>query len=154
MSGFLFPVENSSKLKYVSLVTLTIQNALLILTMRYSRVIAGKMYITTTAVVFSEFTKMVICLGILFYQEKSVSKWLTLLHQGLVVNWKDTLKMSVPAIVYMLQNNLQYVAVSNLEAAVFQVQSLISTYIFVPGIVLFSQSSITALVLVLQWNLR
>ena len=33
------------------------------------------------------------------------------------------LKMSVPAIVYMVQNNLQYVAVSNLEAAVFQVRT-------------------------------
>lgn len=111
----------SSRLKYVSLVTLTLQNALLILTMRYSRLVEGKMYITTTAVVFSEFAKMVICLGILFYQEKSVTKWVGLLHQGLIVNWKDTLKMSVPAIVYMVQNNLQYVAVSNLEAAVFQV---------------------------------
>ena len=40
-----------------------------------------------------------------------------------MVNWKDTLKMSVPAIVYMVQNNLQYVAVSNLEAAVFQVRA-------------------------------
>ncbi len=106
----------------MSLVTLTIQNALLILTMRYSRLVAGKMYIPTTAVVLSEFSKMVICLGILLYQEKSITKWLTLLYQGLIVNWKDTLKMSVPAIVYMLQNNLQYVAVSNLEAAVFQVR--------------------------------
>ena len=40
------------------------------------------------------------------------------------MNWKDTLKMSIPAIVYMLQNNLQYVAVSNLEAAVFQVRTI------------------------------
>lgn len=113
--------ENPSYLKYVSLLTLTFQNALLILTMRYSRVIAGKMYFTTTAVVFSEFTKMVVCLSIILYQQGSIRKWLEHLHEALIVNWKDTLKMSVPAIVYMVQNNLQYVAVSNLEAAVFQV---------------------------------
>lgn len=110
-------------MKYVSLVTLTIQNAFLILSMRYSRLVPGKMYITTTAVVFSEFAKMVVCLAIILYQQKSFQKWLSHLHEGLVVNWMDTLKMSVPAIVYMLQNNLQYVAVSNLEAAVFQVKS-------------------------------
>ena len=65
---------------------------------------------------------MIVCLGIIFYQQNGlVRKWLYHLHEEIVVNWKDTLKMSVPAIVYMIQNNLQYVAVSNLEAAVFQV---------------------------------
>jgi len=109
-------------MKYVSLVTLTIQNALLIISMRYSRLVKGDMYITTTAVVFSELSKMLICLGILAVQQGSLRKWVSHLHESLVVNWKDTLKMSVPAIVYMVQNNLQYVAVSNLEAAVFQVR--------------------------------
>ncbi len=109
-------------MKYVSLVTLTIQNALLIISMRYSRLVKGDMYITTTAVVFSELAKMVICLVILMVQQGSFRKWTYHLHENLLVNWKDTLKMSVPAIVYMVQNNLQYVAVSNLEAAVFQVK--------------------------------
>lgn len=100
---------------------LTVQNAVLILSMRYSRVLAGEMYFTTTAVVISEAMKMVICLGIIFFQLRSFSMFSSHMYEALIVNWKDTLKMSVPAIVYMLQNNLQYVAVSNLEAAVFQV---------------------------------
>ena len=88
--------------------------------MRYSRVMSGDMYITTTAVLFSEFAKMVVCLIIILYEQRS--NFLSHLYEAIIVNWTDTLKMSVPAIVYMLQNNLQYVAVSNLEAAVFQVR--------------------------------
>ena len=80
------------------------------------------MYFTTTAVVISESMKMFICLGIIFYQFGSFSEYISHLYESLIVNWTDTLKMSVPAIVYMIQNNLQYVAVSNLEAAVFQVR--------------------------------
>ena len=80
------------------------------------------MYITTTAVVFSESLKTLICLGVIFYQKKNPSDFFSYLYESLVVNWKDTLMLSVPSIVYMVQNNLQYfVAVSNLEAAVFQV---------------------------------
>ena len=88
--------------------------------MRYSRVLSGDMYITTTAVLFSEFAKMVICLIIILNEQRA--NFLSHLYEAIIVNWTDTLKMSVPAIVYMLQNNLQYVAVSNLEAAVFQVR--------------------------------
>ena len=79
------------------------------------------MFITTTAVVLSETLKLVTCLTIIYFQKGSFSEYLYHLHDSIIVNWKDTLKMSVPAIVYALQNNLQYVAVSNLGAAVFQV---------------------------------
>jgi len=37
----------------------------------------------------------------------------------------DFLKISVPAIIYMVQNNLLYVALSNLDAALFQVGFLV-----------------------------
>ena len=114
-------ISDANHMKYLSLAVLTFQNALLIITMRYSRVLSGEMYFTTTAVVLSEAMKMIICLVIIFFQRENFSNYITHLYESLIVNWKDTLLMSVPAIVYMVQNNLQYVAVSNLEAAVFQV---------------------------------
>ena len=117
----LLPFLESQTLKYASLVVLTVQNAVLIVSMRYSRTLSGDMFITTTAVFLSESLKMVTCLVIIFYQRKSFSAYSQHLYESIVLNWQDTLKMSVPAIVYALQNNLQYVAVSNLGAAVFQV---------------------------------
>ena len=53
-------------LKYVSLVTLTLQNAVLILVVRYVRVRPGDMFLPTTAVVLAEFVKLTSCLVIIF----------------------------------------------------------------------------------------
>ena len=46
--------KTSSSLKYWALGVLVVQNASLILTIRYSRTQEGDMYISSTAVVFAE----------------------------------------------------------------------------------------------------
>lgn len=57
-------------------------------------------------------------------QEGSVSNWLNHLHQNIIMNPMDNLKVSVPSLVYVLQNNLQFLAVSNLDAATYQVSTV------------------------------
>jgi len=52
---------------------------------------------------------------------RNAKAWLSHLHEYLIANWQDTLKVMVPAFVYMIQNNLLYVAIGNLPAATFQV---------------------------------
>lgn len=113
--------EPPKTMKYVSLVSLTLQNALLALVMRYVRTRTGDMFMATTAVVVAEFLKFTTCLLIILVQEGSISKWLKHLHENIIMQPVDCLKIAIPSLVYTLQNNLLYVAVSNLDAATYQV---------------------------------
>ena len=101
---------------------MTVQNASLILTIRYSRTLPGDLYIATTAVVFAEIFKVLACLVIILVEKGNVRDWLQFLYASIIGQPWDTLKLSVPALIYTIQNNLQYVAISNLDAATFQVQ--------------------------------
>ena len=56
-------------LRATSLVILTLQNALLILVMRYARTRPGDMFYSTTAVVMAEVFKTTGCLVIISFQE-------------------------------------------------------------------------------------
>ncbi|KAK9317581.1 nucleotide-sugar transporter-domain-containing protein [Lipomyces starkeyi] len=105
-------------LKYISLVTLTFQNSALILIMHYSRVMPGydsnSRYLASTAVLLNEIIKLGACSAVAVYD------------RGLQRAWKevfsnDCWKLAIPACLYTVQNSLQYVAVSNLDAATFQV---------------------------------
>ena len=57
-----------ASLKYISLVTLTVQNAALILWLRYVRTREGDMFLSATAVVMAELIKCFISLSIILYQ--------------------------------------------------------------------------------------
>ncbi|KAJ2161177.1 UDP-galactose transporter Gms1 [Coemansia sp. RSA 552] len=108
-------------LKYVSLVVLTVQNSLLVLVMRYSRVSSTTMYYTSTAVLLSELSKFLVCFYIA--ARASVSESGRFVPRDILrdILGGDSVKMFIPAGLYTIQNNLQYAAVSLLDAATFQV---------------------------------
>ncbi|XP_028307991.1 UDP-galactose translocator-like isoform X1 [Gouania willdenowi] len=112
----------NSKLKYVSLAVLVVQNASLILSIRYVRTLPGDRFFSTSAVVMAEVLKVLTCVIILLVQRR-LSVWSTCSHliDSVVLQYKETLKLCVPSLIYTLQNNLQYIAISNLPAATFQV---------------------------------
>ncbi|KAJ7235434.1 nucleotide-sugar transporter-domain-containing protein [Mycena haematopus] len=118
-------------LKYLSLVTLAVQNSALTLIMHYSRVSTppSHAYSPATAVLMNEILKGSISLLIAFWRidapspDGEVFGALVGRVKRLIgdVFSQDCWKLSIPAILYVVQNNLQFVAVSNLQAATFQV---------------------------------
>nr|CAG4642635.1 EOG090X098P [Evadne anonyx] len=114
--------DNKNKMKYISLVTLTLQNAALGLSMRYARTRPGDLFLSSTAVVMSELVKLVTCLWLVFREEGSTLTALkNALHNTIIKQPMDTLKVCVPSMIYVIQNNLLYVAASHLDAATYQV---------------------------------
>ncbi|CAO3612614.1 unnamed protein product [Mucor fragilis] len=118
---------NGIPIKYLSLIILVVQNSALILVMRYTRanVEEDKLYLASTAVVMSEVIKSIVCLVVLYLapesRKRSLKRLTSLLNRELILNWRETAKLAFPAVLYLIQNNLQYVAASNLDAATFQV---------------------------------
>lgn len=116
--------KKNANLKYISLITLTGQNALLGLSMRYGRTRSGDMFYEGTAVLMAELVKMITCLWLVFNGEegeRDFKKWSNALWRTIVVNKWDTLKVGVPSFVYLIQNNLLYIAAENLDVATYQI---------------------------------
>ncbi|CAJ1085647.1 UDP-galactose translocator isoform X3 [Xyrichtys novacula] len=114
--------EVNRRLKYISLAVLVVQNASLILSIRYVRTLPGDRFFATSAVVMAEVLKVLTCTLIILIEKRcSVKETALFLVDSIVFQYKDTLKLAVPSLIYTLQNNLQYIAISNLPAATFQV---------------------------------
>jgi len=109
-------------MKQVSLVALTLQNALSILLLRYVRTTPGPRFINSTAVINSEIQKTILSILLVINEERNVIAGFKLIYNKIVCQPYDTIKTGLPALLYTLQNNLLFVAISNLDAATFQVK--------------------------------
>uniref|UniRef100_A0A3Q2VVK3 Solute carrier family 35 member A3b n=1 Tax=Haplochromis burtoni TaxID=8153 RepID=A0A3Q2VVK3_HAPBU len=110
-------------LKYVSLGVLVLQTTLLVLTMRYSRTLKenGPRYLASSAVVSAEVLKIFMCTLLIFSENSDLTAMYELLNKEILNKPVELVKLAVPAGIYTLQNNLLYVALSNLDAATYQV---------------------------------
>lgn len=113
--------RSAQTLKYISLITLTLQNALVGLSMRYARTRSGDMFLSSTAVVMAEVVKLLTCLILVLVEEGNFPKFVDALKSTIIKQPVDTLKVSVPSLLYVVQNNLLYISASNLDAATYQV---------------------------------
>ncbi|XP_037325452.2 solute carrier family 35 member A3a isoform X2 [Pungitius pungitius] len=114
----------SARLKYLSLGVLVFQTTSLVLTMRYSRTLQaeGPRYLASSAVVVAEMMKILACVLLVFKEHNYSMRALNaILRQEIAHKPIETLKLAIPSGIYTLQNNLLYVALSNLDAATYQV---------------------------------
>ncbi|KAM0753678.1 nucleotide-sugar transporter [Meredithblackwellia eburnea MCA 4105] len=138
---------SSRSIKGLSLITLTVQNSMLTILLRYSRTntVDGQMYSAATAVFLNELLKLVFSYFAAVYNQLSTQRHGTSDEdekRGWVGDTKqngpltlgvaharvqrevfstDCWKLAIPACLYVLQNNLQFVAASNLDIPTFQV---------------------------------
>ncbi|KAE9101081.1 hypothetical protein PF007_g15285 [Phytophthora fragariae] len=139
-------------LKYASLCVLCVQNSLLAILMRLSRVGNFPRFNPATAVFVGEALKLATCFAVLFHEFNALKEPQRRKRMGesfrTIANVNELLRVSVPAMLYVVQNNLQYVAVSNLDAPTFQVMyqlKILTTAIF--SVVLLRKT-----VLLTQWG--
>lgn len=124
------------RMSHLSLLVLVLHNSILVLLLRASRSHSDHssnpsdspslLYLASVAVVFTELLKLSICFLVLIFSMLSSSSSVPI-RQGLacilssVFQPREIIRLSLPSACYALQNNLLYLALSNLEAATFQV---------------------------------
>ncbi|KAM5257307.1 CMP-sialic acid transporter isoform 3-T3 [Ctenodactylus gundi] len=89
--------------------------------LRYTRITDGDLYFSTTAVCITEVIKLFLSVGLLAKETGSLSRFKASLSENVLGSPKELMKLSVPSLVYAVQNNMAFLALSNLDAAVYQV---------------------------------
>lgn len=100
-------------IRWLVLIFLVVQNSAAALFMRSSRAAGGpKEWNSQTGVIMQEVIKGTACIFLL-------GSWAEI--RGAFENRGELLRTSVPALLYLVQNNMQYVAVSHLDAPTYAV---------------------------------
>lgn len=111
-------------IKAISLGLLVLQNSAQFLVGGYSRRARADgvpLYLVSVAVLFAEMGKGFLCCAVIMATEGGWRGWLASMRADIAAKPLETLKVGVPAFCYTLQNNLLFVALSNLPPAVCQV---------------------------------
>jgi len=115
--------KNPPLYKYGSLFVLVLQTTACVLVLRYSKKYTESSgnYISSTAIFISELCKLISCLIFIYFQQDSLKSFHSLLLNEIFRKPRETFKLIIPAGLYTIQNNLLFLALTNLDAATYQV---------------------------------
>jgi len=106
----------------VMLTVLVVQTSTLVLLLRYSRRSEeDELYFASTVVFFTELLKYFLCVAVLTYQTGSLAAMVTVYKREVVGKPMETSILAIPALLYVVQNNLLIQAITYLDAATYQV---------------------------------
>lgn len=109
-------------IKYAALALLVLQNTFLVVFMHYSRTKHdGKLYASSTAVATMELVKFICCIIVIGLEKGTIQSLFQAFHEEIIKQPIELLKLSITSLLYVIQNNLLYYALSHLDAATFQV---------------------------------
>eukprot|EP00434_Breviolum_minutum_P026258 symbB.v1.2.023209.t1/scaffold2101.1/size89465/10 len=110
-------------MKWVSLLMLVAQTVSVVFAMRLSRtlVVEGPRYLNTTAVFFSEVMKLACSFAFLTHELGDPAAAMQTVKTTFSRSGVELMKVSVPSLLYTVQNNLLFISLSNLSGAVYQV---------------------------------
>ena len=116
------PTKMDAWLRYGTLIILVLQTTATVLLLRYSRTWPGRPYLASTAVMLNECCKFTVCVFSLYAQRGfSIKRSWRAFKEEILGKPKETFKLVVPSGLYCLQNNLLFIALTNLDAATYQV---------------------------------
>lgn len=111
--------SHNALIKYGSLLLLVGQMVGLVMLMRYSRTHTnGELYLASTAVCMMEVMKFFLCISVVFHQTGDIFGEL---YKHVWASPNEMVKLCVPSFLYTIQNNLLYLALTNLDAATYQI---------------------------------
>ncbi|KAL9960077.1 hypothetical protein ACROYT_G033481 [Oculina patagonica] len=115
------PFTSSALFRTIIFVVLTLQATCYFSLLRYSRTRPNKMYFSSTAVFLAEAVKLLVTLAVIFFQHGNLKEFVSFLVDNLLRDPMATIKLSVPSVLYVIQNNLVYIAMTHLESTTFQI---------------------------------
>ncbi|KAG0037398.1 hypothetical protein BGZ82_002593 [Podila clonocystis] len=115
------PMVGGIPLKYISLIILAVQNSCLIIVMALAQSPGRPVFYSSTAVFINELVKLFVCTGMTIHETiKDTGRFYPQDFINDVIGG-DAWKLAIPAMLYAIQNNLQYVASHALDPSTFQV---------------------------------
>lgn len=108
-------------MKYFSLGLLIFMNTAQVIFMRYARTYSPEKYNEITAVILGEVMKIVMSFCLMVGENGSVVAAVRMLRRQSKENRREVVLQCVPALLYTVQNIAMYVAISNLDAGLFQI---------------------------------